>query len=457
MIIRGGGFLDLVFGDSGKGNVVSTVFSELERRVTPVEIQSPKPVLVYSGVGGNNAANTYSFHGKEVILRQLAGGLLLPGRAFSQMGEQKYIRPRKLMQEILHVRELGFEVSKNTLGIAPNAHITLQYHLDRDTSLTQRNNSATHLHVNGQHTGTGNGIGPTAQDKYGRSGIRFMEFLDRDLMVEILCENQWQDERAYHKRARAEVLADSYKIEREFLAEFPKLDIDAFEEHGFKIGIAANAHGSGLDIDIGMYPGITSSHPSRLPLWANPAFGVVKLYASSVGFGDRAFVSQIEDLKLESALRNAWGERGTGTGKDRGIGYFDTMQTKYAARCSGVKYLIGTCGDRMEDFYKLGVKPKITIAYKVGGRTYDRWDPAFHERGFLQRAKAVNIEMEPWESFTQNDGKTLTKPAHDYVNRIEQETGLQFIMYTHGPNGETDATILEHPLDIINRYATQRE
>jgi adenylosuccinate synthase len=431
------GLMDLACGDGGKGNAYSVILAEAQRRFP--KSNDGQPVLSYSPLGGNNAANTHHIDGEDYKLRQTSGGVLI-NNAFSQLGEEKYILPRQLKGEIQTLRERGVEITPHNLGIAPNAHVTLEFHVNDDYS---------NLHTEGEHASTGNGILQTARDKYGRTGIRFVEFLDANLMAQILVKSNFDKSVGPIKEGRAKDLANSYAAEREFLVPFIKQDHVALRDHGSHLKVAINAHGIGLDINAGMYPGITSSHPGKLPRWVDVGHGVLKLYASSVGFRDRAFVSRFSDLKMESGLREEWGERGTGTLKDRGLGHLDLMLAKYGVEYSGVKYLIATCGDRMEAFYKLGIKPEITVGYKIDGYTHYEWHESFHRRDTLRRAEPVNIKFEPWEKFVEEDCQTLTPNARKYQERIESELGLKFSMLTKGGCGEKDAIMpYGHILDL---------
>src|SRR3989338_8983011 len=110
-------------------------------------------------------------------------------------------------------------------------------------------------------------------------------------------------------------------MEREFLNRFSFLQSDVVNRHGYQLFIAEGAQGYRLDVDKGLYPGVTSSNSGVVPFRMGLVLGVVKLYESSVG-SDRPFVSRMDE-QLETMLREKWGERGTTTGRDRKLGWFD--------------------------------------------------------------------------------------------------------------------------------------
>ncbi len=431
------GLVDGFFGDGGKGNVASLLLEEAALRVETPNGES-RPICTYSVVGANNAANSYFIYGKECVLRQVPPGVLIGDKAFSQIGEEKYIRPEKLMDELNKLVAKGIKITPDSLGIAPNAHVTLQYHVDAD----QEN-----LHTVGEHMSTGNGVLQTARDKYARKGIRFVEFLDQRLMADILLEKVFTDESYSDRKQKACLLSERYKAEREFLSPFVMLDNVALRKHGSEYTFAVNAHGVGLDINAGLYPGITSSHPAKMPRWVNTVFGVFKMYVSSVGARDRAFVSRM-DQDLEPIVRDAWNERGTGTGKNRMLGWFDLVLARYSIEKADIKYLVGTCGDRLATLHQLGIKPKLVVAYDIEGKHYEEWQPSFDRRDTLKKAKPVVIEFDSWEKFTEADRLTLTPNAQKYVDRISRELGKDFAMIMQGPHGKDDAIIYKHPLDV---------
>ena|SRR3989344_1780138 len=430
-------YIDGFFGDNGKGNVLSAILPQAVRLASPtLGEREEKPILVYSGIGGNNAANTYFIEGQKYVLRQLPGGLLVP-QTFSQMGEEKYLRPRELKTEIEGLQARGIAVSPETLGIAPNAHITLDHYIQED----QKN-----LHTRGEHCSTGNGILQTAREKYARKGLRFIEFLDNKLMAEILQETIFNDSFDPFRVQKAKEMAESYAAEREFLSPFVKQDHLVFKEQGYQYKLAVNAHGAGLDINSGLYPGVTSSHPAKVPRWVDTIFGIFKLYVSSVGGRDRAFVSRMPE-ELEQKLVDLWGERGTGTGRARKLGWFDAVMARYSIDAAGIGYLIGTCGDRMSDLHQLNVKPEIVVAYEIDGKKYGQWQESFHRRDILRKAKPITKQFESWKSFTEADGKTITENAQKYLNALESELSRPFIMLMNGSRGEQDAIIKTHPLE----------
>ena len=68
------GIVDGFFGDGGKGNVASLLLEEAVLRVQKSSPEEGKPIYTYSGVGANNAANSYCINGEQYVLRQTPAG-----------------------------------------------------------------------------------------------------------------------------------------------------------------------------------------------------------------------------------------------------------------------------------------------------------------------------------------------------------------------------------------------
>ncbi|MEK6901708.1 MAG: adenylosuccinate synthetase, partial [Nanoarchaeota archaeon] len=233
-----------------------------------------------------------------------------------------------------------------------------------------------------------------------------------------------------------------YAEEREFLAQFLVQQHVVRQQQGTQFWIGEGAQGFLLDVDAGQYPGVTSSHPATVPHLADTILGVVKLYCSSVGTGDRAFMSRMEP-QLEASLRESWGEFGTTTGKGRELGWFDAVAVKYAIEATGTDYLIATCGDRLEELARRGETVKLVTGYKLGGKEFREWDSSFHRRDVLQNVEPLREEFEPWEHFVGEDGK-VTSNAQRYLDRIQELTGKEFVILGTGPK-RNDVILYKDP------------
>ena len=121
------------------------------------------------------------------------------------------------------------------------------------------------------------------------------------------------------------------------------------------------AQGTLLDIDLGTYPYVTSSHPisggftvgSGIgPNMIEEVVGVIKAYTTRVGKGP--FVTEL-DNEIGDRIRIAGNEYGTTTGRPRRCGWFDTVMVKYAARINGLTALSIMLLDVLSGFEKISI------------------------------------------------------------------------------------------------------
>ncbi len=411
-------FIGAQTGDEGKGVRVAYYVKGAVKELNELYGESTEPrVLTLRWQGGANAGHTVVLNERKYALHQLPCGILIPG-TYNLMGEGVYFNPRKASEEIKSLRSCGIAIDSKNFGIASNAHMTLDYHIDMDTEDSKGQT---------EHTSTGSGIKPTAIDKQARTGIRFEEFLDEKEFIEALkmrFPNGMPNGTYKH-------FADSYAIEREFLSKLSVLQTDVMCPKRFNVLIGEGAQGFQLDVDRGLYPGVTSSNPSIPSFKTDIVVGTVKMYESSVG-GGRPFVGRMNE-SLEDSLRNDWKEFGTTTGKPRSLGWLDIVALKHAIDSSEMNVLVGTCGDRLEQLAKRGEKVKLIVAYDIDGKKIDRWDKSFHKRSKLYNAKPVFEEFDAWQKFFDEDRQKLSQNAQRFVDRIQELTDTEFIAHGYGP------------------------
>ena len=411
-------FIGAQTGDEGKGVRVAYYVKGAVKELNELYGESTEPrVLTLRWQGGANAGHTVVLNERKYALHQLPCGILIPG-TYNLMGEGVYFNPRKASEEIKSLRSCGIAIDSKNFGIASNAHMTLDYHIDMDKEDSKGQTG---------HTSTGSGIKPTAIDKQARTGIRFEEFLDEKEFIEALkmrFPNGMPNGTYKH-------FADSYAIEREFLSKLSVLQTDVMCPKRFNVLIGEGAQGFQLDVDRGLYPGVTSSNPSIPSFKTDIVVGTVKMYESSVG-GGRPFVGRMNE-SLEDSLRSDWKEFGTTTGKPRSLGWLDIVALKHAIDSSEMNVLVGTCGDRLEQLAKRGEKVKLIVAYDIDGKKIDRWDKSFHKRSKLYNAKPVFEEFDAWQKFFDEDRQKLSQNAQRFVDRIQELTDTEFIAHGYGP------------------------
>lgn len=410
--------IGLQVGDEGKGVRTGYFIKKAIDNSWIDEISHPV-VLVERFQGGANAGHIVVIGGERYAHHQVPSGITFSG-TYNLIGEGTLFNPRLGMAEIKELQKRGFKITPENLGIASNAHVTLDYHTEE--SIVEFNEE--------KRACTGKGIKQTAVDKFGRVGIRFQEFLDRNSFIEILKENRFSDGQVPNGFKTLEDFVDSYEKEREFLNGFSILQTDATNNKIFSYRIGEGAQGYILDVDKGLYPGVTSSNSAVVPFKTDVLLGVVKMYKSSTG-ANRPFVGQMP-AGLEKYLRGLWNENGTTTGKPRDLGPIDIVELKHAVRDTNVDYLIGTRGDSMEVLAAMGEKVRLIVGYQIEGKVYTDWDKSFHNRKTLYKAKPVFEEFEPWDTFFDLDKRKLTDNARKYIDRIQELTGKEFVLHGYG-------------------------
>ncbi len=424
------GIVGIGVGDEGKAKVLAYFVSTAVQNLPSGVDSQYKPILVERFQGGGNAGHTVVVDGVEYKLKTVPSGILFP-QTYNLMGQKTFVDPRLTIKEVRELREKGVCINPHdNLGIAANAHVTLDYHLFDDQIIFKSE----------KRTSTGSGIKQTAVDKQGRVGLRFIEFLDSKLMKEVLQERFPQG--LPEQFGSFDEFVASYDQEREFLQDFAIQEHVARKYHGSQCWIGEGAQGALLDVDCGLYPGVTSSNPLDVPNRPDTIVGVLKLYTSSVGAG-RPFVAQMEPA-LEKYVRDQWNEYGTKTGKPRDVGWADAVALRYAAEVGNIDSLVGTCGDRLEILAKIDQKVKLVVAYDIDGKRYDKWDISFHRRDTLYKARPIFEEFEPWKKFVDSAGEKLTPNAQRYVDRIQELVGKEFVLMGTGP-GYRDMLVYKNP------------
>lgn len=232
------------WGDEGKGKIIDILASRAD--------------VVVRSQGGNNAGHTVKSGGEVYKLHLIPSGILYPGTK-CLIGCGVVIDPQDILKEIDGLIERGIDCSN--LKIDPRAHVIMPWHRVLD-GLSEKALGSSQIGT------TGRGIGPCYMDKYERSGIRMYDLVHEDI---------------FSKKARAvgalknniitkiyggealdiEAIVEEYngyaKRLAPFLEDVSVLTYQALKEE--KEVLFEGAQATLLDIDVGTYPYVTSSHP----------------------------------------------------------------------------------------------------------------------------------------------------------------------------------------------------
>ena len=138
-----------------------------------------------------------------------------------------------------------------------------------------------------------------------------------------------------------------------------------------KFVLFEGAQGTLLDLDMGTYPYVTSSHPVAGgccigsgvgPTAIDSILGVFKSYTTRVGKGP--FPTELFD-KTGDFIRQAGGEFGTVTGRPRRTGWFDAVIARYSVRVNGLTEMAINKIDPLRSLPTL----KVCTGYRYHGKT----------------------------------------------------------------------------------------
>lgn len=382
--------------------------------------------------GGPNAGHKVMFDGETFVHHVVPAGVHNPDAA-CLIADGVVIDPRKLIEELDGLEKRG--VSLANLQVSQAAHVIMPYH----KTLERAEES---MLGGGKIGTTQRGIGPCYADKAKRwSAIRMGDLLHFDQL-----RNKLPGIVSYYNK----VLTCVYGAEPVDLTSL----LDEMSGYAARLGgyigdtetalqdaIAANkrvifegGQGTGLDLDVGTFPYVSSSHPIAAgaclgtgigPRHIDHVLGVVKSYTSRVGEGP--FPTELHG-DLATDLREKGREYGSTTGRPRRVGWLDGPFLSFAAKVNSVSAITLQSLDVLSDSPVLN----IGVGYRVDGRTYDRL-PA--DRSLLGRAEPVLREMETWSGDISGcrTMDELPEACRTYISTVEEIVGVPVALVSIGP------------------------
>ena len=408
------------WGDEGKGKTI--------------DILAGKADVVVRTQSGNNAGHTIEANGEVYKLQLMPSGILNP-KTLCIIGNGVVVDPKVLLSEIDNMEAKG--IKTDNLKIDARAHVIMPYHIALD-GLSEKARGKSDIGT------TKKGIGPCYMDKAERSGIRMCDLINRELLEEKVKENLNIKNKIITLVYGGEALdADAVIKEYNGYAERLKkyvTDTTPILFNKIKEGsevLFEGAQGTLLDIDLGTYPYVTSSHPisggvctgSGIgPRMIDECIGIAKGYTTRVGNGP--FPTELHD-ETGDAIRNKGHEFGTVTGRPRRCGWFDAVIVRYAARTSSLSSIVLNKIDPLGGLDKI----KICVAYKKDGEiTYD-FPPTLEE---LAKCEPVYEEMDGWSEDISGirEFDKLPENCKKYIERIEELCGVKIATVGVGPDRE---------------------
>lgn len=415
------------WGDEGKAKII--------------DILSEKADVVVRCQGGNNAGHTVAVDGEVYKFQLIPSGILYTGKKCI-VANGVVVDPEGILGEVDGLLAKGIDVS--TLRISSRAHLVMPYHkaLDRAKESIQAKD--------GKDIGTTmKGIGPCYMDKAERSGVRVCDLYHEEVFAEkvranVAVKNDML-KYVYHQEEQfdAEEIISTYKKYAERLQPFVE-DTTVSVYEAIKAGkevLFEGAQGTLLDLDLGTYPYVTSSHPVTGgacigagigPTMIDSCIGVMKGYITRVGKGP--FPTELHD-EIGDRIREEGHEFGTVTGRPRRCGWFDAVIGEFAVRTSGLTEIALNKIDVLKDLEVV----KICVGYEFNGEII-KYFPASLED--LELCKPVYEEMEGWGDISHiRSYEALPESVKKYLTRIEELIGCKITMVGVGPNRDQNIII----------------
>lgn len=407
------------WGDEGKGKVIDYLATQAD--------------VVVRGQGGNNAGHTLVVEGKKYALHLIPSGVLNPNTV-NIIGNGIVFDPKGFLEELEMFKTDN--ISTENIKISDRAHVIFPYHKELD-ALSEEARGDLKIGT------TKKGIGPCYMDKTERSGIRICDLMDKDkfaikLKAQIDAKNEivkniyGKEELFDFETIYNEYLGYAEQI-RKYVADTSVIVYDAVRA-GKKV-LFEGAQGTLLDLDLGTYPFVTSSHPTSGgfaigagigPNMIKDVVGIVKAYTTRVGEGP--FVTE-QINETGDKIREQGHEFGVTTGRPRRCGWFDAVIVKYAARVNGLTSISFMLLDVLTGFDKI----KVCTSYKMGDKIITDFPASLDD---LAKCEPVYEELDGWnEDITQIDNfDDLPENAKKYVAKIEELVGVSVDMVSVGSN-----------------------
>ena len=410
--------LGLQWGDEGKGKIV--------------DVLAPQYEVVARFQGGPNAGHTLEFDGIKHVLHQIPSGIFR-SQILNIIGNGVVLDPIILKKEIEALGKFSIDYRKN-LVISKKATIIIPTHKLLDAAYEQAKGDK-------KIGSTLKGIGPTYQDKIGRSALRIGDVLSPDFKEKYatLLDKHKSTLSFYSYPLDAlEEMERQFFEAIEFVKTLPLIDSEYTVNEALKAKkriLAEGAQGSLLDIDFGSYPFVTSSNTMAAgactglgvaPSKIGEVFGIFKAYCTRVGSGP--FPTELLDSTGE-AMRKEGNEFGSTTGRPRRCGWLDLPALKYSIMINGVTQLFMMKADVLNIFEEI----KVCTAYELpSGEHIEKLPFEINELD----AKPVYKTMKGWHC-SLADVKTYEEfpaPLKEYVTYLEQELNVPIKLVSIGPD-----------------------
>jgi adenylosuccinate synthase len=291
---------------------------------------------------------------------------------------------------------------------------------------------------------TRRGIAPVYADKMFRNGIRTIDLLEPDVLMEKLTKGysfaKGIIEKALSKKIESSIeeIFDSYCSYGERLKPYiTDTSVELYNAYkNNKSILFEGAQGISLDVDHGIYPYTTSSNTAagHISTGTGVSFrdigriiGVVKAYLSRVG--ESPLPSEMHGNEAES-LREKGGEYGTTTGRPRRVGWLDLVQVRQAVRVNGLTEIALTKLDVLSGFESI----KVCVSYDVSGNNILEMPASLSQ---YRLAKPVYESLSGWgnlpDKIWEKGFDALPETLKEYIKFVEDQIDCPVKLISVGP------------------------
>ncbi len=396
------------WGDEGKGKFIDYLAKQAD--------------VVVRGQGGNNAGHTVVVGDKKYALHLIPSGILYDDTV-NVLGNGIVFDPSGFFAEYDALKAQG--VAVESIKISSRAHVVFPYHRELDALAETAKGDA-------KIGTTKKGIGPCYMDKVARSGIRVGDMLKptrfaAQLRRQVEYKNQVAQSLYGVAPFDYQAILEEYSGYAERLKSMV-CDTVAYLNDAHEAGkniLLEGAQGTLLDIDVGTYPYVTSSHPTAggftigtglAPNRIDNVLGITKAYTTRVGAGP--FVTE-QDNPIGDRIRKQGNEFGVTTGRPRRCGWLDLVIVRHAVRVNGLTAIALSLLDVLSGFDEL----KICRAYDIDGRECLDFPADLDD---LAAAKPIYQSFAGWqEDITAcTSYQELPDNAKRYIDYIEEFLGV---------------------------------
>lgn len=407
------------WGDEGKGKITDFFAGESD--------------YVVRFHGGNNAGHTVIVEGNTFKLHLIPSGIIYGG-PMSIIGNGVVVDPKVLLEEIEYIEGKGIDPK---LMVSDRAHVIMPYHIELDGALSNHQGELA-------AGSTRRGIAPVYADKMFRNGIRIIDLLEPDVLMEKLTKGysfaKGIIEKALSKKIESSIeeIFDSYCGYGERLKPYiTDTSVELYNAYkNNKSILFEGAQGISLDVDHGIYPYTTSSNTAagHISTGTGVSFrdigriiGVVKAYLSRVG--ESPLPSEMHGSEAE-ALREKGGEYGTTTGRPRRVGWLDLVQVRQAVRVNGLTEIALTKLDVLSGFESI----KVCVSYDVNGENILEMPASLSQ---YRLAKPVYESLPGWDSLPdkvwEKGFDALPETLKEYIKFVEDQVDCPVKLISVGP------------------------